>query len=127
MCRSTAVRSSRRTPGSATGVNPRGVSAERARSSNDLPVPATSDCALAGLVTERQHELAFDVAVVVVVLQVRGDDTESDEHDRPRRASARTESLRVELLPDGEMARRILARNDVQSVRGRVAERGGHQ
>ena len=37
---------------------------------------------------ERQHDLAFDVAVVVVVLQVRGADAESDEHDRPRRASA---------------------------------------
>ena len=65
--------------------------------------------ALAGLMVERQDDLALHVAAVIVMLEMRRADPESDEHQRRAGLTAGADPLRIELLADREMARRALA------------------
>ncbi len=79
----------------------------------------------ARLVIERQHDLALQVACVVVVLQVRRADAEADKHGVARGAAARAEPMRIELLPAAQASRSSVPDDDFERVA--VAERRGHE
>src|SRR5262249_14008276 len=74
--------------------------------------------ALARLVVEREDDLAFDVAGVVVVRERRRADAEADEDDRRADAPARAEAMRIELDAEPQLPGAGVAAPDLGRVPG---------
>jgi hypothetical protein len=97
----------------------------RGRFGRDDALERTFRIAFAGLVVQDEHDLAADVAGVVVVAQRGRRDAEAGEHHRAGRRAAGAEALRIELLAVREVPRRPARTGDLEPVA--LAQRGGHE
>ena len=97
----------------------------RRRLGRDDAVEGAVRIALARLVIEREDDLAFHVAVVVVVAEVRRADAEAHEGHLAGRVAARAVAMGIEVLARAQVSRGGVGRDEVE--RAALAERRGHQ
>src|SRR5262245_49168803 len=72
--------------------------------------------ALARLVIKGEHDVALHVAPVIVVPERRRANAEAGERDGSAHASSRAETMRIELLADGQLPRETRAIDHVERV-----------